>query len=72
LYGYPITQVLATEFLVLRTNIFALTFAAITCTGLFAALSWHLVEKRFLRLRKYFSVRSAKVAEELHPELGEE
>jgi peptidoglycan/LPS O-acetylase OafA/YrhL len=72
LYGFPITQVLATEFPALRTNIFALILVAIICTGLFAALSWRLVEKRFLRLRKYFSPKSAKIAEELHPELNEE
>jgi peptidoglycan/LPS O-acetylase OafA/YrhL len=72
LYGFPITQVLATEFPALRANIFALMFVTIICTALFAALSWHFVEKRFLRLRKYFSPKSAKIAAELHPEVCEE
>jgi len=69
LYGFPITQMLATEFPLLRNNIFALIVSSVTCTGIFAALSWHLVEKHALRLRQYFSPRSAKIAEELHPDL---
>jgi peptidoglycan/LPS O-acetylase OafA/YrhL len=68
LYGYPISEALVATFPVLRGNFFGLTASAIICTGLFAFLSWHLVEKRFLRLRKYFSTKSAKIAEELHPE----
>jgi peptidoglycan/LPS O-acetylase OafA/YrhL len=70
LYGFPITQVLVTAVPALRTNIFVLIAAAFVCTGLFAFLSWHLVEKRFLRLRRFFSARSAKIAEELHPDIG--
>jgi peptidoglycan/LPS O-acetylase OafA/YrhL len=69
LYGFPITQVAVTLVPALRTNYFALIAAAFLCTGLFAFLSWHLVEKRFLRLRRFFSARSAKIAEELHPDL---
>jgi peptidoglycan/LPS O-acetylase OafA/YrhL len=53
----------------LRGNYFGLLFSAILCTGLFAFLSWHLVEKRLLKLRKYFSRQSAKIAEDLHPDL---
>jgi peptidoglycan/LPS O-acetylase OafA/YrhL len=72
LYGFPITQVLATEFPSLRGNILALIFVTILCTGLFAALSWHLVEKRFLRVRKYLSKHPEKIAEQLHPEISDE
>jgi hypothetical protein len=35
----------------------------------YAFLPWHLIEKRFLRLRRHFSQRSANIAAELHPEL---
>jgi peptidoglycan/LPS O-acetylase OafA/YrhL len=68
LYGFPITQVLVEIFPALRQNFFGLFASAVFCTGFFAFLSWHLVEKRFLRLRKYFSIQSAKIAEDLHPE----
>lgn len=71
LYGFPISQVLVTLFPVLRSNIFALIAASFICTGLFAFLSWHLIEKRFLRLRKYYSPKSAEIADELHPDLKE-
>jgi peptidoglycan/LPS O-acetylase OafA/YrhL len=45
-----------------------LSIAGVSTTVLFAFLSWHLIEKRFLRLRKRFSPASAKIATELHPE----
>ena len=51
-----------------RNNYFGLLTATVICTTGFAFLSWHLVEKRFLRLRKYFSAKSAKIFEELHPD----
>ena len=53
----------------LQNNLFGLLFSSIACTAMFAFMSWHLVEKRFLRLRKYFSPQSAKIAEVLHPAL---
>jgi peptidoglycan/LPS O-acetylase OafA/YrhL len=64
LYGFPISIVLAESFPMLRNNFFVLAAFSIICTGVFAFLSWHLVEKRFLKLRKYFSPQSAKIAEE--------
>lgn len=69
LYGFPISQVLATVFPALRGNYLALFSAALLCTGLFAMASWHLVEKHFLKLRRFFSPKSARIAEELHPEV---
>jgi peptidoglycan/LPS O-acetylase OafA/YrhL len=69
LYGFPISQMLATTFpAALRNNFFGLMCSALVCTLLFAFLSWHLIEKRFLKLRKYFSIQSAKIAENLHPD----
>lgn len=68
LYGFPITMVLVATFPWLRNNYFGLVPSAITCTMITAILSWHLVEKRFLRLRRYFSKKSAEIAEHIHPE----
>lgn len=72
LYGFPITEAMVTTFPVLRGNFFGLVPTAIICTGAFAFFSWHFVEKRFLKLRKYFSAKSAKITEELHPEVTAE
>jgi peptidoglycan/LPS O-acetylase OafA/YrhL len=68
LYGFPITQALVATFPALRENLLGLSIAGVSTTVLFAFLSWHLIEKRFLRLRKRFSPASAKIATELHPE----
>ncbi len=72
LYGFPISQTIVASVPALQNNLFGLLLSSIVCTGLFAFMSWHLVEKRFLRLRKYFSPKSAEIAEELHPQLNEE
>ena len=69
LYGFPITQVLVAVIPGMRHNYFVLLLSSILCTGLFAAFSWHVIEKKFLRLRKHFSVRSAKIAQELRPSI---
>ncbi len=68
LYGFPISQMLVTNVPAVRSNYFALTCPAVICTCLFAFLSWHLIEKHFLKFKKYLSIQSAKIAEELHPE----
>ena len=47
LYGFPINEALLATFPALRGNFFSLVASTIICTGLFAFLSWHLVEKRF-------------------------
>jgi peptidoglycan/LPS O-acetylase OafA/YrhL len=51
-----------------RGKFFVFAPLALVLTFAFAFLSWHLVEKRFLKLRRYFSFQSAKIAEALHPE----
>jgi peptidoglycan/LPS O-acetylase OafA/YrhL len=68
LYGFPISQTLVSSFPALQGNLPGLLFSSIFVTGVFACLSWHLVEKRFLRLRRLFSPESAKIALELHPD----
>ena len=68
LYGFPISQAMVAAIPALRGNLLGLATTATIVTGLCAFLSWHLIEKRFLRLRKCFSVQSAKIAEDLHPE----
>ena len=53
LYGYPIQQTLCYFFTDLRSPV-ALFVVALPTAFLFAALSWHLVEKPVLSLRKRF------------------
>ncbi|WP_375428187.1 acyltransferase family protein [uncultured Sphingomonas sp.] len=67
LYGFPISQALVQIFPALRNNFFGLAVPAILLTGLFSYFSWHLVEKKFLKLKKRFSASSAKITETLHP-----
>jgi peptidoglycan/LPS O-acetylase OafA/YrhL len=67
LYGYPISQALLTTVPAFRDNLLLFLPSAIIATGAFAFLSWHLIEKRFLRLRTRFSIESAKIAMKLHP-----
>jgi peptidoglycan/LPS O-acetylase OafA/YrhL len=67
LYGYPISQALVQTFPTLRGNFFALLVPAVILTGVFAFFSWHAIEKHFLKLKKHFSIGSAKITEQLHP-----
>lgn len=67
LYGYPITQALIAASPTLRGNLLFLLPTAILSTSAFAFLSWHLVEKRVLFLKRYLSPRSAAITETMHP-----
>jgi peptidoglycan/LPS O-acetylase OafA/YrhL len=68
LYGFPIMQALVASVPYVRGKFFVFAPLALVLTFAFAFLSWHLVEKRFLKLRRYFSFQSAKISEALHPE----
>jgi peptidoglycan/LPS O-acetylase OafA/YrhL len=39
----------------------------VLATGAFAALSWHGIEKHFLKLKRYIAPKSAKMTAVLHP-----
>jgi peptidoglycan/LPS O-acetylase OafA/YrhL len=67
LYGFPITQAIWAAFPMLRNNPWGFRVAAFAVTGLFAAASWHLVEKYALRLKKYLSPGSAAIEARLDP-----
>jgi peptidoglycan/LPS O-acetylase OafA/YrhL len=68
LYGFPISQITISAFPSLSGNFWGLAIPTVLFTGTFAFLSWHAIEKPFLRLRKLFSVESAQIAETLHPD----
>ncbi|QQV78039.1 acyltransferase [Sphingomonas aliaeris] len=70
LYGYPVTQALVTAIPALKTSLVFAAPAALAATALFAALSWHGVEKHCLKLKRYLSPKSAKINETLHPDAG--
>ncbi len=69
LYGFPISQALAQSFPSLHGNFFGLMITAVLCTMLFSYFSWHMIEKRFLRLKKRFSNESARISAAIHPSL---
>jgi peptidoglycan/LPS O-acetylase OafA/YrhL len=67
LYGFPVTQALLAGFPALHQNLVVAAPLAVIATGAFAALSWHGVEKYFLKLKRYIAPKSAKITETLHP-----
>ena len=69
LYGFPISQLMLVAFPQLKGHYLALLFPSLLVTIVFAFLSWHLIEKHFLKLKRYFAKRSADVTAKLHPEV---
>jgi peptidoglycan/LPS O-acetylase OafA/YrhL len=67
LYGFPVTQALLAGFPVLHKNFAVTAPLAVLATIVFAALSWHGIEKHCLKLRRYISPKSSKIAAALHP-----
>jgi len=71
LYGFPVTQALFAGSLLLgfsmQGNIAVFAPLAVLATAAFAALSWHGVEKHCLKLKRYISPKSSKIAAALHP-----
>lgn len=67
LYGFPVTQSLVACFPGLHQNLVVAAPLAIFATAAFAALSWHGIEKHFLKLKRYIAPKSAKITATLHP-----
>jgi len=53
LYGFPIAQALWAAVPPLRGQLWGFRIASLSLTMIFAAASWHLVEKHVLKLKKY-------------------
>lgn len=66
LYGYPVTQALVIWFPFLKSSLALAAVCAVTGASLFAAMSWHLVEKHCLKLKRFISPKSAKISETMH------
>lgn len=71
LYGYPVTRGLVELFPAIRSNLPVVAISATVLTCLFAAFSWHAVEKHCLKLKKYLSPKSASITASLHPETAD-
>lgn len=69
LYGYPVTQAIIAGFPAIKGSILATSLSAIGITCLFAAFSWHAVEKHCLKLKKYISPKSNALTTSLHPDM---
>jgi peptidoglycan/LPS O-acetylase OafA/YrhL len=71
LYGAPIAQALVVVVPQLRGHGIWLVLATIPVTFAFAVVSWHLIEKPTLSLKKYFGRREAAVTSTLMAERSE-
>jgi len=71
LYGYPVTRALIEAVPALRGNLALASLSAITLSCVFAAFSWHAIEKHFLKLKRFISKPSAVITEQLHPAVEE-
>lgn len=70
LYGYPVTQAIIAGFPAIKGSVLATSLSAIGITCLFAAFSWHAVEKHCLKLKKYISPKSNALTTSLHPDMA--
>jgi len=68
LYGFPISQAIMATYPDLRGHRWVVLALSILFTGLFAAFSWHVIEKRVLRLKRYLSPRPGRVPSEAPPD----
>jgi peptidoglycan/LPS O-acetylase OafA/YrhL len=68
LYGYPVTRGLIEAFPSLRGNLGLAAVLAVLLSCLFAAFSWHAIEKHCLKLKRFISPSSANITESLHPD----
>lgn len=69
LYGYPVTQAVIAGFPAIKGSILATSLSAIGITCIFAAFSWHAVEKHCLKLKKYISPKTNALATDIHPQM---
>lgn len=72
LYGYPVTQAVIAGFPAIKSSLLATCIVTVTITCLFAAFSWHAVEKHCLKLKKYLSPKSDAITTSLHPDMKDE
>lgn len=63
LYGFPISQMVLFEFPQLKGNYLALMAPSLALTIVFAYLSWHGIEKHFLKLKRHFIAKSPPPSE---------
>ncbi|VXC69568.1 Acyltransferase [Sphingomonas sp. 8AM] len=67
LYSFPVSQAVVASMGTDALPYWVLVAVVTVLTCLFAAFSWHGVEKHFLKLKRFISKPSAKMTEHLHP-----